>query len=194
MFVLLVMIHGVFVQVCSASGIQYSYSMIFYNWSFYFYLGYSMDHIISKKHYPYCLLFGVLALAVTTLLKYKGMIQNVHDLSPVFMVLVIGEYIFLSVVANHVPKIMRGFFSFLAKYSFSVFLCHMMVLETIAKLLPKSQGVASIGNHILLAFLTLIISVAIAVIMDNTLIRWIRFCARTMYTSLSDSFQKSEKR
>lgn len=172
LFISLVMSHGALTLFLDAFGIPYSYTLIFFHWSFYFYLGYSVDVLFKGIRHCYIWIAGVGALVVTVLLKYHGIITYVHDLSPIFIILVIAMYFFLYRIASFVPQKIRNFISALARHSFTVYLCHMMVLEIIAQHLPNASGVASIGKQTLLAVLSLSVSVLVAFFLDNSVFRW----------------------
>lgn len=180
LFIVLGFLHNFFVWICAIFGLPYSYTMILGCWPFYFYLGYSIDHVFKKKHYPWLWLLGGLALAFTVVLKYIGITQYVHDISPVFTVFVISMYYLLYEAATFFSGKIRKAISFVARHSFTVYLCHMMILDTIQGFIPIVSGTSSIISHILLTILTLIGSIGIAAVVDKTIIKWLQLLFRRL--------------
>ena len=122
LFIVLGLLHHFFLTVCTIKQIPYNYVLVFSGWSFYFYLGYSAEKIFKKTHYLRLWLIGLHALLITTYLKYIGIVTFVHDVSPLFTLIVIAMYFLLYTVSSHVSDALKPVFCFLAKHSFSVFL------------------------------------------------------------------------
>ena len=189
-FLVLGLLHHGFSTACTILNLPYAYTLVFSGWSLYFYLGALVEGLFEKKHRLWVYVAAIVALAVTVFLKYRGITVNVHDISPLFTIVVLGAFFALYEAGSRIPEKLQGVFSFVAKHSFSVFLCHMMVLEQVRPLLATVMGPGSIANHLLYTLVTLVGSVLAAVILDNTVIRWLKLAFRWLCDLI---FFKKEK-
>jgi len=167
----LIYIFHILLFVCSIAGIVFCYKLPFTGWSFYFYLGYSLDYIFKKPN-AVIYICGALALVITVLLKYQGVVVYVHDLSPIFTVLAIAMYYFLFESSKYLPSFLKAPTSFIAKHSFSIYLCHMMILEAFLSFIPRLTSSVSILYHILLSVIITGISLAVAFVIDTFVIKF----------------------
>lgn len=82
-----------------------------------------------------------------------------------------GMYtMFLTIGTWDFPNWVKTVVRFLAKHSFSVYLIHMMVLETVIPSFPAIIGAASILRHAGVTLFVLIVSVIFSVIVDQLLL------------------------
>lgn len=169
-FILLFCLYGTVTLLTQILKVPFGYKLIFFDWSFYFYLGYGIEKIIDDSKPVLWLLTGACALVITTILVHFGVTQYVHDISPVFTCLTVSVYFLLEHFAEYVPVKFRGVISFLAQHSFGVYMCHMMVLEVVREHMQLSNGIASIISHIQLTFITLMVSLFISVVLDKTIV------------------------
>lgn len=167
----LIYIFHIFLFVCSIAGIVFCYKLPFTGWSFYFYLGYSLDYIFKKSNAA-IYICGAVALVITVLLKYQGVIIYVHDLSPIFTVLAIAMYYFLFESSKYLPNFLKAPTSFIAKHSYSIYLCHMMILDTLFSFIPRLMSSVSILYHILLSIVVMGISLLVAFVIDTFVIKF----------------------
>lgn len=177
----LIYIFHIFLFVCSITGIVFSYKLPFTGWSFYFYLGYSLDYIFKKQN-ALIYISGAVALVITVLLKYQGIVVYVHDISPVFTVLAISVYYFLFESSKYLPNLLKAPTSFIVKHSFSIYLCHMMILDTLLLFIPRITSSLSILYHILLSIAVLLLSLLIGFIIDTFVIKFCRIGIDKIFT------------
>ena len=167
---------GLFYNLCvtisSVFGQPFEYSYLFGGWIFYFYLSYCLEKLLTHKRHVHLLwIVSSICLFITVVLKYKGITTYVHDLSPIFTVFTMGMYtMFLTIGTWDFPNWVKTVVRFLAKHSFSVYLIHMMVLETVIPSFPAIIGAASILRHDGVTLFVLIVSVIFSVIVDQLLL------------------------
>ena len=175
-FICVFALYGAIRIISQLLSLPFQFKFIFFDWSFYFYLGFAIEKIATKFK-PSCkllLIMGSCSLFLTTVLVYYGLNLYIHDLSPIFMLLIISTYFLLGKLSLHIPKKLHPLFSFMARYSFGVYLCHMMVLESIQQIISVRTGVKSLESHILITAVTIAISLFISFTIDKTIIRFLR--------------------
>lgn len=183
---------GLFVHammtLCSICHVNYCWSFIFSGYSLYFYLGICVEKIISTEKMKSILFtLALIGVCISLVLKYKGVTNNIHDLSPIFTIITLGTYFgILSIVkrlkvklSNFSPIIM-----FIAKHSFVVYLVHMMVFETTIKYYPVQwAGPQSILLHLIMTVVVFVFSLIVAVVVDNFLLN--PLCSKMMQLAIS---------
>lgn len=164
---------GLFYNLCvtifSIVNIDFQYSYLFGGWIFYFYLGYCVEKLfVHKKHLQFLWIASSICLFITVFLKYRGITIFIHDQSPLFTVFTMGVYMGLRTIGTlNFPDGVKTVVRFLAKHSFSVYLIHMMVLETVIPIFPAMLGTTSVLRHVGITFLVLVVSVVLSVIVDH---------------------------
>ena len=188
---ILIYVFHIFMFGCAVAGIVFGYEFPLSGWSFYFYLGYSIEYIIKKPN-AFLYLTGALALMITVLLKYKGITVYVHDISPIFTVLVVAMYFFLSQCSGLIFEKLKGVIRFIAKHSFTVYLTHMMILEQMQRIMPKVTGSLSILYHILFTVIITALSLLIAFVLDNYVIKFAQIGVEKIYLYSKKRNKKEE--
>lgn len=170
--------HGL-LTVLGIFNFPFSYSFLFSGWSFYFYLGYSADKLFeTRRSHTLLTIGGFLCLTVIVLLKYMGIVLYIHDLSPLFTVVTLAAFFAIRELGEQIKKskslsFLVSLISFLSKYTFSVYLVHMMVLNTILKYYLLNGG-QSILHHWMILITTFIGSFLVAFVIDNIVVRTIQ--------------------
>ena len=154
-------------------SINFEYTYIFGGWTMYFYLSCCVEPLLENKRGVHLLWICTgICLLITVIFKYQGITVYVHDISPVFTIFTLGMYsIFLTIGRMRFSSKAEKMFIFLSKHSFSVYLIHMMVLETVIEYSPSVTGGGSIVRHILVTLGSLVVSVGLSATLDKFLIK-----------------------
>ena len=166
------LIFNLCVTISAVFDVSFEYSYIFGGWTFYFYLSYCMEKLFTRK-FHIRLLWGAAAIClfVTVVLKYQGITTFIHDISPLFTIFTMGVFSILKTIGTwKFPYKAKIAVQFLAKHSFSVYLIHMIVLESVIPILPIMSGVTSILCHIGVTVFVLMVSIIISVTVDYLLL------------------------
>ena len=157
--------------IAAICSVNYGFTYLFGGWSFYFYLGVCADNIVRQNNRKWLWIGAGICLAATVALKYCGIVQYVHDLSPVFTIFTLGMYYLLLEAGRKITApLFRKIIGYLAKHSFSVYLMHMMILEPLRDRIQPQQGMISIVAHVIFTIVVLLISLGFATIVDNFLL------------------------
>ena len=101
-------------------------------------------------------------------LGMAGWTAQLYDNCPVFVVLAISLFVIVLDVAREWTP--RAAVSFVAKHSFGVYLCHMLVMNSLASLMPALDGGLSIARCALLWGATFVVSLALAALVDTLVV------------------------
>ena len=134
-----------------------------------FYLGFMLEDIFADKKLKKLLYIAApICFAINMAIIYAGFTNGYKETSPFYMIAAMGLFIFLREKLK-APKNLEKPILFLGKHSLGVYMLHMMVMYSIGEVIELPFGF--IGFFIA-SILCLIGSVALAFIIDNTLIRW----------------------
>jgi peptidoglycan/LPS O-acetylase OafA/YrhL len=97
-----------------------------------------------------------------------GWTAQLYDNCPFFVVLAISLFVIVLDVAREWTP--RAAVSFVAKHSFGVYLCHMLVMNSLASLMPALDGGLSIARCALLWGATFVVSLALAALVDTLVV------------------------
>ena len=158
--------------ICSIFQINYSWSYVFSGYALYFYLGACVEKIFCTKKSKYALfLIAAGGVCVSLVLKYNGVTNYVHDISPIFAIITLGVYFAILQVVNKFKRRLDNInklVTFVAKHSFVVYLVHMMILELIIRNFSQTWvGPFSILYHVITTSIVFIVSFVIAVVANK---------------------------
>lgn len=147
-------------------------------WIYYFIMGYFCDRIKELKHKKTISLCTLTAFVLTICIAcyFPQYTKNLWDLSPIYTIYVLGIYLLFDRVILIKSRIIIKIVSFLAKYSFSVYLIHTLVLRAFQKFVGLIH-VNMINQYILymLSIVSvLLLSTILAFIIDNILVNPIK--------------------
>lgn len=175
-------------MICSIFHVNFCWSLIFSGYSLYFYLGTCVEKIIYTKRMKGILFtLAFIGVCISLILKYKGVTNYIHDLSPIFTIITLGTYFgILSLVNRLKDKLsnLSPIIMFIAKHSFVVYLVHMMVFEITINYYPVQwTGSLSILLHLVMTVIVFIFSLIVAVVVDNFLLN--PLCSKMMQLATS---------
>lgn len=141
-----------------------------------FLFGYFLSKDGNKRKEDFIIIGGVISfiLSCITIMMTNHYTPYIFNNAPTMM-LFAGAIFLIFKKALKNKKNENLFVRLMAKYSFSILLIHWGVLHVAVKQILHVNVLSGgiIGGCLLMIFLTLIISIVGAVIVDNTLIRWI---------------------
>ncbi|MDO4443815.1 MAG: acyltransferase [Slackia sp.] len=152
------------------AGIGFSWSYLFSGFAFTFCLGVLIDRFAGSPHVRRALKWAALACFVlNTAVQHAGYSMYACETSPLYTIMAVGLYLALLDWGEKVPHF--RLVSFIAKHSFGVYLCHMMVLYSLQRFFLFDQGLSTIGVHILFALVVFAVSVPLAWLIDSTVVK-----------------------
>ncbi|MBM6928981.1 acyltransferase [Parasutterella secunda] len=175
-------------MICSICHVNYCWSFIFSGYSLYFYLGTCVEKIIYTKRVKEILFtLAFVGVGISLILKYKGVTNYIHDLSPIFTIITLGTYFGILSLAKRLKDKLSNLspvIMFIAKHSFVVYLVHMMVFEITIKYYPMQwTGSLSILLHLIMTVIVFIFSLIVAVVVDNFFLN--PLCSKIMQLATS---------
>lgn len=147
------------------------------SWVFYFVLGYGCDRLIKKENQKFFVVLGMICGVLTILqgVFLPDRAHNLNDLSPIYTFVTIGMYIFLDrycVIRNE--KIGRVI-SVLSKYSFSIYLIHIPILDFVCDELFEAKGwISWCAQVVLVILIACIFTAAFDFLITNRIKRLIK--------------------
>lgn len=151
-------------------GWNFSYGKwLLSSWTMYFFLGYFHDRVVSRENKKLWYLLGIAGFLITVLWKYIIPFENhnARDFAPAYTFFVLGMYTFLLYEVKIGQKWLENLILFLARYSFTVYLVHYLVLEIIGQ---RFYTDASAKTGFLMTYgMCLVCSMLFAVIFDQIL-------------------------
>lgn len=152
------------------AGIGFSWGYLFSGFGFAFCLGVLIERFASDPKVRRALKWAVLVCFVLNVaVQYAGFSLYAYETSPLYTIMAVGLYLALLDWGEKLPKF--SFVSFVAKHSFGIYLCHMMVLLAIQKFFMFDQGLSTMGVHVLLSVVAFALSLAAAWLIDSTAVK-----------------------
>lgn len=148
-------------------GVGFSYSgWMLSGWVMLFFLGYYCSRMINDNNKKYLYLWGLAGFIVTVCGKYfiPNQYFNSVDVAAAFVVFTMAFYTFWDREILIKNTYIKRSISFIAKYSFIIYMLHWNVLHKITPRIVKGQ--ASVCNWVISIFTTLIISMLISIVLD----------------------------
>lgn len=148
----------------------YSYSGWFLQgWILYFALGYCCDRLINKQYKAYIIL-GIIAILLSIMQKifFGNRTQYIHDLSPIYTFATVGMYLFLERQCVINNEALKKIISFIAKYSFGVYMVHFNVLDFVVE---KTGSGETFIEWIAKVAIIFVISLILSFIINNCVVR-----------------------
>ena len=149
-------------------------------WMLYFILGYYCSKVIKKlKSIVVFIGIGAICFIITCMqiIYLPDRASNAYDLSPIYMFVTLAIYLFLDRILLIKKNCVKRIISFLAKYSFSIYLIHISVLKFISDYTGIFQSIQNLNSYIQLILAVIIIFVGSFILVfciDNTLIKGIK--------------------
>ena len=152
------------------AGIGFSWGYLFSGFGFAFCLGVLVERFAADPKVRKALKWAGLACFVLNVaVQYVGFAQYAYETSPLYTVMAVGLYLALLDLGEKMPKF--SFVSFVAKHSFGIYLCHMMVLLAIQKFFMFDQGLSTMGVHAVLSVVAFAFSLGAAWLIDSTAVK-----------------------
>lgn len=151
--------------------LQFSYYLAGHN--LYFYLGYCIDYFTkTKKDKKIVFTLGIISYILSFIQLHIGKYANIYDFAPTFFFISCMVYV---VIRDYVKvNRLKNVILFLGKYSFSIYLVHMMMMDFMTLIFPYNNSVPMFLYIVIKIVMILISSLLLVVIIDNTIIRIIK--------------------
>lgn len=151
----------------SALGLPFEWHFVLSGDLFYFLLGFGLERLItSRKQENVIYLLGAVSLAVTTVQKCIGPFSGAHLGAPAYTFLLCAA--FLGLKRLYRPgKVANRVVIWLGKYSMSVYMVHVIVLNGLVERIRLDNYWAQIA---VLMLLTTVISLAVGFVIDNLIV------------------------
>ncbi len=154
-------------------GHEGAFSMPISGFFFVYCLGSFADkELATDATYRWFAPLAAICFALSVFLIYQGYGQHAQDTSPLFIIAALGLY--AGLIRTFRNRQASPFVGLVARHSFSIYLVHMMVLVPLSRL-PELQGLTgpwAIAGSALLTLVVFGISLGLALIFDETLVRW----------------------
>lgn len=139
----------------------------------YFFLGYFIDRISStEKQKKFFIGLGIVSYILTFISLQNGMTINIFDVAPTMTFVVTMIYILIR-DGIKVKKLEKAILV-LGKYSFSIYLLHVIMMDFMTWIFPYKEGMAISIYVIIKVIMILISSLLTAIILDNTIIKLLK--------------------
>lgn len=176
-FVVLCLGFNLLFVVAANLGQQFAWFWPFAQWTFVFCLGsFVEDYEPKGKLFAFVSIAGVAAIVLTAILINHGVDRYMQDLSPIYIFAAIAVYFILLRLGEQIQSSghvkLQAIISFVAKHSYTVYLCHMIVVDTLRPLLPAIPPNMAFVPFLLLFPAALVLAVALAFMLDVTLVSW----------------------
>jgi peptidoglycan/LPS O-acetylase OafA/YrhL len=163
-------------------GLDY---MIFKGWLIYFVLGYSCKRLYSGfKYFPFAVL-GIAGFAVTLFQKCvtPSFTPGIHDMAFSMIAMAVSIFLFFEFQGDVRVHLLTKMAGFVSRYSYSVYLIHYLVLGQIVKGAVDKTLIQHyyVPRILFETVLTFIISLAAAVIFDETLVKLLKKSAGVVW-------------
>lgn len=152
--------------------------LIFKGWLIYFVLGYIIIRLYGKKTY---LPFGVLGAAgffITLFQKIvtPGFTPGIHDMAYPMIAMSISILLLFEYYGDIKILVFRKLVTIISRYSFSIYLIHYLILNQVVKGIIERTGFRHyyIPRILIETALTFLISLAVAVILDETVVKLLK--------------------
>ena len=151
-------------------GIGFSWSYLLSGFAFAFCLGVLIDRFGGNSRVRKALkLLALVCFFVNVAVQYAGFSTYAVEVSPLYTVMAVGIYVALLDLGEKIPRF--RLVSFVAKHSFGIYLCHMMVLYAIQPFFMFDQGISTIAVHGLFAVVVFAASTVLAWLIDSTAVK-----------------------
>lgn len=163
-------------------------------WLLIFCIGWFAENRIDAKNEKWLYIAGILGFIITVpALCYLPQYKNATDFALPHILFSLSVFVLFKRHVNIKGKIIGRIISFVSKYTFSIYLVHIAVIRSLpSKYLPKGIDNA-IVNHLVKSFIFFIVSFVIAIIVDNIVIRPLKYLAVKLFKFLSNIILKSRK-
>ncbi|MCD4556645.1 acyltransferase [Schaalia sp. lx-100] len=152
-------------------GYQFSLSLPISGFFFVFCIGAFVNTLFCERKYRIILyICGIGTYLLDCYLILRGYNINAQDTSPLFIITALAVYVFLLNACANIKE--NRLISFIARHSFGVYLCHMMVLIPTAQYLETytDTSVLKVGGCVILCIFVLIVSLVFSVLVNKALV------------------------
>ncbi len=163
-------------------NIEFAYSgWLLSGWIISFYAGYYCRRVINNKNKKKLYVIGIICFLITILCKtmIPNHFNNSNDLSFLFVLFTMSLFVFLEKEVKIKYNLSKRIISFLAKYSFLIYLFHWNVLFNIVLVIFKDA--THIYSFLLITFLTVIISLAFSIATKLFILKPISYLAYKIF-------------
>ena len=159
----------------------------------YFFLGYFIDKISStKKQKRVFFILGVISYVVTFICLQLGKTTNIFDVAPTMTFVVCMFYILFRDGIK--IKKMEKTVLLLGRYSFSIYLLHVIMMDVMTWIFPYNEGIPISVYVIIKVIMILISSLTVAILIDNTIIKLLKKVAIKTEKIIETRLRKNRKR
>lgn len=172
------LLFGLFWNACSTylpywnRSLAWNYA--FNGWLFFFFAGYCVERLVAnnKKGKKLLILLGAVSFVVTIWMKYRGYTNHLHDLAPTYFFVTSALFVILRDIKLPSARLLNRAIFFIGRHSFSVYMLHMSIFNIVLKYVQPTGSY--LGKLFLLTVLTIVISLFVGCILDNTIVFGLR--------------------
>lgn len=142
------------------------------SYGIYFYGGYFLDKFYnSKKEKRIIYILGILSFLITIILLINNKAINIWNYSPTYTFISFMMFLFIKdyIKIKKAEKVIL----FMGKYSLTIYMLHMIFIYTFNDLISK-VSISIIIRAIIVIILTYITSLISGIILENTIIKWLK--------------------
>ncbi len=168
-------------------NIEFAYSgWLLSGWIISFYAGYYCRRVINNKNKKKLYLIGTICFLITILCKITipNHFNHSDDLSALFVLFTMSLFVFLEKEVKIKHNLSKKIISFLAKYSFLIYLFHWNVLFNIVLVIFKDS--TRMYSFLLITFLTIMISLIFSIAAELFIIKPISYVTHKIFDNSSD--------
>lgn len=174
-----------------AFGHSFSWEFPLGGWFVLFLLGHALERLVTTpKAEAAVMVLGGLCYVLTQIQQYVGFIPGIHDLAPAYACMCAGAFLGLKKLYRP-GRIRDRVFLVVGKHSLSVYLCHAMILDKLNGWIGTEGFLVPLVLRIVL---TAAASLAVAFILDSTLIALLQAPLRWLQKGLASRSRKGAVR
>lgn len=177
-------------------NIEFGLKYLFVGYTFYFYLGYFVDELFqSKKEKNMIYILGVISLIISFLQIYFNKIYSMTGTAPTFIFITLSVWMFIrdKMYVKNENKYIKNLKLFITKHSLGIYMTHYMFLY-----LGMDIFYNIIENKILcfliIVCFDLLLSLIFSFIMDNTIIRFIKYLVNKIFEKIDKIIVKKKNK
>ena len=153
-------------------NIEFSISFVLTGWFYVFCIGWFTEVYVMKKHEKWLYLAGIVGYILTVLgMYFLPVYKNATDWALPHIIFSAAVFILFKRHISVNGKIIGRVVEFIARYTFSIYLIHVMVLRRLTPNVLPVNIENPIGNHIFDTMRTFMLSLVIVAFIDYLMIR-----------------------
>jgi surface polysaccharide O-acyltransferase-like enzyme len=152
--------------------------MIFKGWLIYFILGYALKRLYHNSSYFPFLAAGLAGFALTMIQKYftPSFTPGIHDMAPTMIAMASASFLFFERYGTVSIPVLTKACGFISRHSYCMYLIHYLVLGQLSAAIIEKTWIRHfyIPKIVCLTALTFFISLAVAWLLDETVLKLLK--------------------